>query len=171
MKQITVFVTYNSNNEFEETMAVRLQTIGSVHGFSMYLPDRLSRSKSVNQETEFRIKSSDYFILFSTSNLTPVVQQEITTAFKYLKDKSKIIIIYDRVKNLLHSENCTEVMVDAAKDSPDDIVQNVIHQIKENRVKSSRSSKKNDEMLNAIGGILLVGLGFLTLDALFNSRK
>lgn len=171
MKQISVFVTYNSNSELEQTVAVRLQTIGAVHGFNMYLPDRLSKTKSVSQETEYRIKSSDYFILFSTSALTAVVQQEISTAFKHLQDKSKIIVIYDRVKNMKYSEHCTEVTINAAKESADDIVRKVIHQIKENQGASRASAKKKEKMLNAVGGILLIGLGFLTLAAFFNSRK
>lgn len=137
----------------------------------MYLPDRLSRTKSVSQETEYRIKSSDYFILFSTSALTPVVQQEISTAVKHLQDKSKIIVIYDRVKNVKYSEDCTEVTINAAKESADDIVRKVIHQIKENQGASKASAKTKKEMLNAVGGILLIGLGFLILDAFFNSRK
>lgn len=171
MKRFSVFVTYNSNSEQEHTVAVRLQTIGAVHGINMYLPDRLSRTTSVRQETEYRIKSSDYFILFSTAALTPVVQQEISTAFKHLQDKSKIIVIYDRVKNMKYSEHSTEVTINAAKESADDIVRKVIHQIKENQGASRASAKKKDEMLSDIGGILLIGLGFLKLDAFFNSKK
>lgn len=171
MKQISVFVTYNSNSELEQTVAVRLQAIGAVHGFNMYLPDRLSRTKSISQETGYRIESSDYFILFSTSALTPVVQQEISTAFKHLQDKSKIIVIYDRVKNMKYSEYLTEVNINAAKESADDIVRKVIHQIKEKQGPSRESAKKKEEMLNAVGGILLIGLGFLTRDAFFNSRN
>src|SRR5882757_1129707 len=77
MKQTTVFVTYNPGNDFEQTLAVRLHTIGAVHGFNMLMPERFYGANQFSSETAFRIKSSDYFILFSTSTLKPVVQQEV----------------------------------------------------------------------------------------------
>jgi hypothetical protein len=172
MKQTTVFVTYNPGNDFEQTLAVRLHTIGAVHGFNMLMPDRFNSNGRLSNETTFRIKSADYFIFFSTSQLTMVVQQEISTAFAHLKDKSKILIIYNKVKNLKHNENCTEVYIDARKDSPQQILDKVILQIKQNQ----KSTKKNavaqeDDTTSVLGGILLIGLGLFALDSLFNSKK
>jgi hypothetical protein len=40
MNPATIFVTYNPQNDFEQTLAVRLQTLGAIHGFNMLLPDR-----------------------------------------------------------------------------------------------------------------------------------
>ena len=172
MKQNTVFVTYNPGNEFEQTLAVRLHTIGAVHGFNMLMPDRFHNNGKISSETSFRIKSSDYFILFSTSALTQVVLQEVNTAFTHLKDKSKVLIIYNRVKNLKHNENCTEVFIDAGKNSPQQILDKVIQEIKQNQ----KGLKKNnvvteDDTTSVLGGILLVGLGLLALDSIFNSKK
>ena len=160
MNPTTIFVTYNPRNEFEQTLAVRLQTLGAIHGFTMLLPDRFGGKPLVTQETEFRIKSSDYFILFSTSNLTPTVQQEIEIAYKSLGDKSKIIIVYDRVKNLHHTLNCTEVYIDSTKSSAQEILDQTINSIRENQAKL----KKRDAQ-NAIGAILLIGLGLLALNS------
>lgn len=172
MKTTTVFVTYNPGNDFEQTLAVRLHTIGAVHGFNMLMPDRYYDNEKMSNETAFRIKSSDYFILFSTAALTPIVKQEIDTAFTHLKDKSKIVIIYNKVKNLKHNENCTEVFVDSKKDSPQQILDKVIGKIEENQKSvSKKSSDKEGDTTSVIGGILLIGLGLLALDSLFNSKK
>lgn len=172
MKPTTVFVTYNPGNDFEQTLAVRLHTIGAVHGFNMLMPDRFQNNGTISSETAFRIKSSDYFILFSTSALTQVVLQEVNTAFAHLKDKSKVLIIYNKVKNLKHNENCTEVVIDAGKDSPQQILDKVIKELKENKIAlKNKTSVKEDDTTSVIGGILLIGLGLLTLDSLFNSKK
>lgn len=173
MNQPTVFVTYNPGNEFEQTLAVRLHTIGAVHGFNMLLPDRFNNTGRINQETTYRIKTTDYFILFSTSVLTPIVQEEINTAFTHLKDKSKILIIYNKVKNLKHNEHCTEVYIDARKDSPQDILNKIIKEIKINQkaVVSKRTPAPNQDTMTALGGILLVGLGLLALDSLLTTEK
>ncbi len=172
MKQTSVFVTYNPGNEFEQTLAVRLHTIGAVHGFTMLMPDRFNGTGKLNGETIHRIKSADYFIFFSTSPLTSIVQQEINTAFTHLKDKSKILIIYNKVKNLKHSQNCTEVFIDAKKESSQEILAKAIAKIKENqRGTSAQKAVKQDDSVSVLGGILLIGLGLITLDAVFNSPK
>jgi hypothetical protein len=172
MKQTSVFVTYNPGNEFEQTLAVRLHTIGAVHGFTMLMPDRFNSTAKLNAETIHRIKSADYFIFFSTSPLTPIVQQEINTAFTHLKDKSKILIIYNKVKNLKHNQNCTEVFIDAKKESSQEILAKAIDKIKVNQqITTTKRTVKQDDSISALGGILLIGLGLITLDAVFNSSK
>jgi hypothetical protein len=171
MKPTTVFVTYNPGNDFEQTLAVRLHTIGAVNGFTMLMPDRFNSTNSLNNETAYRIKSSDYFIVFSTSALTEVVQQEVNMAFDHLKDKSRILIIYNKVKNLKHNSNCTEVYIDAAKDSPQAILEKVITEIKQNQKNIKKQAEKKDDTASVLGGILLIGLGLLALDSLFKSKK
>lgn len=171
MKQNTVFVTYNPGNEFEQTLAVRLHTIGAVHGFNMLMPDRFNTYGSLSSETAYRIKSSDYFIFFSTSALTKTVQEEVNTAFAHLKDKSKIIIIYNKVKNLKHNENCTEVFIDASKDNPQQILDKVIQKIKDNQKTVRKKTPEEDDTTSVLGGILLIGLGLLALDSIFGSKK
>lgn len=172
MKPTTVFVTYNPDNDFEQTLAVRLHTIGAVHGFNMLLPDRFNGTNKMSNETAYRINSSDYFIFFSTSKLTSLVQQEISTAFNQLKDKSKIVIIYNKVKNIPDNGNCTEVYIDAQRDSPQLILDKVINQIKQNHQINSKSTVNSKEDTSSIlGGILLIGLGLLALDSLYNSKK
>jgi hypothetical protein len=160
MNPATIFVTYNPQNDFEQTLAVRLQTLGAIHGFNMLLPDRFGEKPLVSQETEYRINSSDYFVLFSTSPLAPVVQKEIDVAYQHLKDKSRIIIVYDRVKNLHHRLNCTEVFIDSSKSTPQEILQETISKIQENQAKKSKKDAQN-----ALGAFLLIGLGLLVLNS------
>jgi hypothetical protein len=171
MKQNTVFVTYNPGNEFEQTLAVRLHTIGAVHGYNMLLPDRFNNSKKISPETAFRIQSSGYFIFFSTSALTTVVKEEINAAFRHLQDKSRIIIIYNRVKNLRHDLNCTEVFIDSKKENPQQILNKVIEAIKGKHQKPAQTQRKKDDTVSVLGGILLVGLGLLALDSMLDSSK
>ncbi|HEV2482386.1 MAG TPA: hypothetical protein VGS79_22130 [Puia sp.] len=160
MNPSTIFVTYNPRNDFEQTLAVRLQTLGAVHGFDMLLPDRFGGKTLVTKETEFRIKSADYFVLFSTSPLTPTVQEEIKVAYQHLKDKSRIIIVYDRVKNLRHDSNCTEVYIDSSKSTAQEILQQTLDSIQQNQ---ARKTKKDAQ--NALGAFLLIGLGLLALNS------
>jgi hypothetical protein len=160
MNPATIFVTYNPRNDFEQTLAIRLQTLGSIHGFDMLLPDRFGGKPLVTQETEYRIKSADYFVFFSSSELTPVVQKEIEVAFNHLKDKSRIIIVYDRVKNLHHSLPCTEVYIDSSKSTAQEILQQTINSIQDNQAKRSKKDAQN-----ALGAFLLIGLGLLALNS------
>lgn len=171
MKQPTVFVTYNSGNDFEETLAVRLHTIGAVNGFTMLMPDRFSPKNIITPETQYRIRSSDYFILFSTSKLTSIVKQEVEEAFRHLKDKSRILIVYNKYKNLQHNENCTELYVDTALKTPEQILNAILEQLKQKQHKKPSKQKEEDNSMSVIAGILLIGLGLFALDSLFNSKK
>lgn len=167
MKPARIFVTYNPNNDFEQTLAVRLQTLGAIHGFSILMPDRYEHNIPVSQETLYRIKSSDYFIFFSTSPLTSAVQQEIQAAYEHLHDKSKILIVYDRVKNLNHSLNCTEVYINSVTNSVQEILQLTIDSIRQNQQTTETTEvKTQQDTVNAIGAIILVGLGLLALNSI-----
>lgn len=161
MEPVTIFVTYNPRNEFEQTLAVRLQTLGAIHGYQMLMPDRYGGSALLNQETQYRIKSADYVIFFSTSPMTPIVQAEIQAAYEHLQDKSRIVIVYDRVKNLQHGQNCTEVYIDTSKNSVQEILQTTIQAIHANEARK----KSKQDTVNAIGALLLVGLGLLVLNS------
>ena len=101
------------------------------------------------------------------------MQQEVKTAFASLKDKSKILIIYNKSKNLNHHENCTEVFIDASRDSMQTILNKVMQEIEKSKkaIKQKAPLKKDEQTISPLGGILLVGLGLLALDSLFNSKK
>jgi hypothetical protein len=170
MAPATIFVTYNPKNDFEQTLAVRLQTLGAIHGFRMLMPDRYEQRSLLSQETLFRIKSADYFIFFSTSAPTQAVLEEIQAAYEHLHDKSRIVIVYDRVKNLNHNLNCTEVYIDASRNSVQEILQRTIDKIGENQQQAVTKGKAKQDTVNAIGAILLVGLGLLALNSVSSTK-
>lgn len=166
----TVFLSYNPNIELEETLAIRLHTIGAVHGFNMLLPDRAThRASLVSTETANRIRVADYFIIFSTSELSVTVQQEIEIAFQHLHDKSKIIIVYDYQvgKNIEGAEKCTEIFIDSSQ-STQQILKTILSRIElQNESKRNPQPKGSDVLV----GILLAGLGLLLLGSLLDNGK
>lgn len=159
----TVFVTYNPHSELEQTLAIRLHSIGAVHGFNMLLPDRTFGPTAVSLETRSRILSADFFILFSTEQVSEVVVQEISIAFEKLQKRSRILVVYDQNvgKNLGGVENCTEVFVNTV-DDPLKIVTEITSKLK--AVKGSDT----DSFLSSLGGLLMVGAGLFALSELFS---
>jgi hypothetical protein len=161
----TVFISYNPNSDIEQTLAVRLHTIGAVHGFNMLLPDRIGFTKSVSNETKSRILSANYFILFSTSALSTTVLEEIRIAASKLHDKSKILVIYDISvgKNLKGTDNFTEVYIN--RSSP---VETILEKII-SKVKAIQSSGNNQGgFLSVLGPILLTGVALFALSSIFD---
>jgi len=161
----SVFISYNPNSDIEQTLAVRLHTIGAVHGFSMLLPDRVGFSNAVSAETKSRILSADYFILFSTTSLSTTVLEEIKIASAKLHDKSKILVIYDISvgKNLSGLNNYTEVYINRTS-SVETILDTIISKVK------SIQTKGNDQngFLDALGPILLTGIALFALSSIFD---
>ncbi len=172
----SVFTTYNPKSRFERTLATRLHTLGGVHGYKMYLPDRVNATQGTNSETESRIRASDFFILFSTSPLSKTVLSEIDCAWKHLQDKSRILVIYDKKagKNLKGAENCTEIFIDSDKMTFEEINKVVMAELallKLTVVPQKNTVKKKDSDLNILGGLVLAGLGLLLLGALVAEDK
>jgi len=161
----SVFISYNPNSDVEQTLAVRLHTIGAVHGFNMLLPDRVGYSLGVSLETKNRILTADYFILFSTSTLSSTVLEEIKIASAKLHDKSKILVIYDISvgENLKGTENFTKVFIN--RSSPvEEILNKIISTIK------SIQSRGNNQggFLSILGPILLTGVALFALSSIFD---
>jgi hypothetical protein len=167
-KQPTVFISYNSNSDLEQTLAMRLHTIGAVHGLNMHLPDRFNSDNIISPETQSRINFSDYYILFSTNKqLSKAALNEIQYAFQKYNDKSRIIIIYDAAKgkNMKGTDNCTELFFDRKKYSMEQFISQVMGIITNHH--TSYSKKQSD----AVGGLVLAGLGLLLLGAVFSGKK
>lgn len=160
----TVFISYNPDSEFEQTLAIRLQTIGAVHGYNTLLPDRAYRGTQLTLETKNRILLSDFFVVFSTSQISKVVLDEINVASNHLNDKTRILVIYDKSvgKNLKGLDNCTSVFIDRSQDILQ-IATSITNSIK------NVSKKQNSDILSSLSGILLVGLGLFALSEIFDS--
>lgn len=163
----SVFISYNSQSEFEETLAIRLHTLGAVHGYNTLLPDRTNNSSLVSVSTKQRINASDYFILFSTSaKLSAVVLEEIKVAFAKFHNKARIIIVFDAKhgKNVKGLDKCTSIFIDSSKQSAAEILEEILATIKRNEAKPVAKLAKNDDG-GILAGLLLAGLGLLLLGA------
>jgi hypothetical protein len=163
----TLFISYNPKQPEEQTLAIRLHSIGSVNGFRMFLPDRFNSDRVLDLETKRRIDESDYFILFSLSEtLSPIVKDEINYAWRKFKDKSKIIVIYQTDKNMtLHpeaSKHCTEIFFNPFEERLDTVNNRIMNAIffKEGK------KKREEELKNGLLAFLGVGLGLLALNEL-----
>ena len=158
----SVFISYNPDSDVEQTLAVRLHTIGAVHGFNMMLPDRTRAITGVTNETRSRILLSDYFILFSTTTLSRTVRDEIAIAFSKLHDRSKILVVYDKKvgKNLAGAENFTEIFID--RTAPVDVIMDAIIKT----VKAKQTNSQAGGFLSVLGPILLTAVGLFALSTL-----
>lgn len=173
MRPTTIFITYNPQVSSEQTLAVRLHTIGAVNGFRMYLPDRYNSDTILDADTKVRIDQSDYVILFAlTPNLSTIVKAEIEYAFARLRDKSKIIVIYGVQKNLTGpmTNHFTEVYYNPMLDTPDVVIEEIFKKVFEhqevenqrhkNKIRQLEDEKKNQ---NALLALLGIGLGLAIL--------
>ncbi|MCB0518565.1 MAG: hypothetical protein H6577_10315 [Lewinellaceae bacterium] len=167
-KSTTVFITYNPDSEAEQRLAVRLHSIGAVNGFRMFLPERYFSETVLDNETKRRIEDSDYYVVFSLGKLSQIVQQEIEYAFNHLRDKSRIIVIYDAKKGENLSGQMTNLFhpfdFDPVKDSVDDLVAQVLTHIAQQQAKKQETDK-------AFATLLGIGLGLWALSSLSESRK
>lgn len=182
MKPTSIFITYNPNSDIEETLAARLHTIGAVNGFIMYLPDRFNSESHISEETKVRISRSDYFVIFSTKPLSTIVKEEIEYAFEYLRDKSKILAIYDKEKGKNLTGNISNLFTpfyfDRFENRQDKLLENIINTIahKEKdfviniQTEKIKQLNKQKEDSNAIAAILGIGLGLLVLGAIFGKK-
>jgi len=167
----TIFITYNPNSAFEQTLAIRLHTIGASTGFRMYLPDRFNSDTILDEETKSRISRSDFVVMFSTSPLSQIVKDEIEFAYNVLKDKSKIVVIYDkhRGKNLTGNitSHFTAIYIDKFDSEQDKVLNKIINTIHSKDIsdKSKRIEKLPREKINlqALAALFGIGLGLLIL--------
>lgn len=178
-KMRTIFITYNPNSEFERTLAIRLHTIGASTGFKMYLPDRFNSERVLDDETKNRISKADYVVMFSTSQLSPIVKHEIEYAFSVLKDKSKIVVIYDkhRGKNLKGEITSffTPIYVDQFESGQDKVLSKIINTIhskeKSNKTQQIAKLKREKDNSQALAALFGIGLGLLILGSVTSSKN
>ena len=168
MKTPTIFISYNPNSDFEQTLAVRLHTTGAINGFRMFLPDRYNSETVIDNETKNRISQSDWLIVFSTEELSEIVKQEIQYAGKVFKDKSKIIVIYnfEKGKNLNGkiTEYFTEIYFNPNDDFDKIISEKIFPKIHiQERTKNQTEIKEVKQQRNALLALLGIGVGLLLL--------
>ncbi len=127
----SMFISYNPHSELEQTLAVRLHTIGSVSGFQMFLPDRYHGTKTIDISTQERIRQADWFVVFTTQQLSSIVLEEIRFAYQLKHDKSKIIIVYDTSVGELvtNTEQCTKIPFNVRQTGVDSVLATIMQTI------------------------------------------
>ena len=172
-----IFVSYNPKSEIEQSTALRLQTLSSLYGAIVHLPDRVG-SSGLKETTKQKILKSQVFVMFSTANLSEAVKQEIEYA---LKSDKRVVIFYDKVrgKNLdtfhIKNKNLVEAQFDPRKDDTATILKKVMDHGGFLGPKSLTPLSKRKNGANttnmAIGALVGVGLGLLALWALTRDKK
>jgi hypothetical protein len=172
----SIFITYNPTSDFEQTLAVRLYTIGQVNGFEMYLPDRFNGlHTSINQETRYRIAHSKWLVCFSTQKLSADVQREIDYAYQLKQDRSKILVIFDTSShrwNQVEDSRFISFFFDPTTSAVDGVIAHVLGMIDNANVQERELGelqgklRKTESERNAFAAFLGIGLGLLALNAL-----
>lgn len=163
----SIFVSYNPKVATEQSLALRLQTLGSLYGLFISMPDRIGSSQ-LKSTTKQRIKDSVLFIVFSTQNLSKSVREEIQFARSL---KKKIIVIYDKdVEKNLKLKDVVELEYDHKRDNPEKLINEILSLTKAlgNKQKTKKVKQKSSD---SFSGILLVGLGLLLLAAFASDKK
>lgn len=171
MKNQQVFITYNPGNQVEETLALRLHTIGGVSGFQMQLPDRYYTGNMLSDATKYKINQSDLFVLFSTGIPTQMVIDEVDCAWNHFKDRQKIIIVQSYGDNSMF--NALEGQVTLIDFNPKvqslDTVLEVVKNSFYIEANKDVLKKRKEEDGKALVALFGVGLGLLALAA-FNNK-
>ena len=163
-----IFISYNHKVETEQSLALRLQTLGSLYGLSISLPDRIG-SVGLKDTTMQRIEKSSLFIVFSTRNLTKFVVNEINYAITL---KKKIIIVYDKdVEKKSNLQGVHEIEYNHRTDNPEKIISEILSIIHKSPSKSLKSTSASEKEENTMGAFILVGLGLLLLAAVTSKGK
>lgn len=186
MNMKTLFLTYNPKDNDEQTLAIRLHSIGAVNGFRVYLPDRYNSTTILDSETKARIDNSDYVIMFAFSEkLSPIVQDELRYAYNKTQDKSKIIVVHGGKKGQKALPFATQIHYNPQEESPELVGRRIFETIfkKQQEELNAAYQKAQEEKLkdeinrlkakiaeqNALSAFLGVGLG-LALLALYQKR-
>ena len=83
--QNSIFITYNPDSINEKNIAIDLFRKGRQNGYFIYLPER-NYFNRLSPQTKANIDSSNWFVIFSTTNLSKTVTEEIEYALKSKKD-------------------------------------------------------------------------------------
>lgn len=169
-----IFISYNPSIQQEQSLALRLQTLSSLYGLNVSLPDRVG-SKTVKDSTKERIAAAELFIVFSTISLSKMVRDEIMFARTQHK---KVVVVYDKdVPRNMKVSGVKEIEFDRRKDSPDRVLLDILKETGQNALskltpkKGAKSSKKPAKSDDSFAGFVLVGLGLLLLAAFISDEK
>lgn len=165
--QNSIFITYNPDSISEKNIAIDLFRKGRQNGYFIYLPERNYFNK-LTPQTKANIDSSNWFVIFSTSNLSQTVREEIEYALKSKKD-NQVIVIYSNHngKNIdFQGKNPIEMYID-------DYDLNSLEKFKVDLFERISLKKKlqNKEGLSGLEILLGVGAAILLLGALTSEKE
>lgn len=165
--QNSIFITYNPDSINEKDIALDLFRKGRQNGYFIYLPERNYFNK-LTPQTKANIDASNWFVIFSTSNLSSTVREEIEYALKSKKD-NQVIVIYSHHngRNIdFQGKNPIEMYIDNYN-------LNSLEQFKVDLFERISPKKKiqSKEGLNGLEILLGVGAAILLLGALTNDKS
>ena len=165
--QNSIFITYNPDSISEKNIAIDLFRKGRQNGYFIYLPERNYFNK-LTPQTKANIDYSNWFVIFSTSNLSQTVREEIEYALKSKKD-NQVIVIYSNHngKNIdFQGKNPIEMYID-------DYDLNSLEKFKVDLFERISLKKKlqNKEGLSGLEILLGVGAAILLLGALTSEKE
>lgn len=163
--QNSIFITYNPNSENEKNIALDLFRKGRQNGYFIYLPERNYFNK-LSPQTKANIDSSNWFVIFSTSQLSDTVREEIEYAFK-AKNDNQIIVIYSNHtgKNInFQGKNPIEMYIDNYNlNSLEKFKVDLFNKISSTKKTQDKEGLSGLEILLGVGAAILL-LGALTSD-------
>ncbi|WP_396150862.1 hypothetical protein [Flavobacterium sp.] len=165
--QNSIFITYNPDSINEKNIAIDLFRKGRQNGYFIYLPER-NYFNRLTPQTKANIDSSNWFVIFSTSNLSKTVREEIEYALKSKKD-NQVIVIYSNHngKNIdFQGKNPIEMYID-------DYNLNSLEKFKVDLFERISPKKKiqNKEGLSGLEILLGVGAAILLLGAITSEKE
>ncbi|MBI5215627.1 MAG: toll/interleukin-1 receptor domain-containing protein [Ignavibacteriae bacterium] len=150
----TTFISYDTSPT-EQVVVYRLQTLASVNGINVLLPQR--NGVRITDETKHRIDISDSVLVFLTSKFTPQVREELA----YAEGKGKLVIpIYEKGVKLSSVKNRDQWV----EFNPNELQLGIIEDHIVQLLKTKKKKKANEQAL------LLAGLG-IVLFAMLASKK
>lgn len=172
--QNSIFISYNPLSAKEKNLAEGLFRQGRQNGYFIYLPER-NYSNNLSSITKSNIDISDWFIIFSTTQLSATVMEEINYAFK-TKNASHIIVVYSKHigKNIqFQNINPIEVYIDTYDlNSIEKFKTDIINKISDaNKKATEQKRKQTEDNETALKVILGIGAAALLLSALTSSEK
>lgn len=165
--QDSIFITYNPDSINEKNIAIDLFRKGRQNGYFIYLPER-NYFNRLSPQTKANIDSSNWFVIFSTTNFSKTVTEEIEYALKSKKD-NQVIVIYSNHngKNIdFQGKNPIEMYID-------DYDLNSLEKFKIDLFERISSDKKtqNKEGVSGLEILLGVGAAILLLGALTSKKE
>lgn len=166
--QKSIYITYNPTSINEKNIALDLYRKGRQNGYFIYLPVRTNLNNFTPQ-TKANIDSSNWFVMFSTSPLSPTVKEEIDYALN-TKDGNQVIVIYSHHngRNIdFQGKKPIEMYVD-------DYDLNKLEKFKNdlfNKISLKKNKIQRNEGASGLEILLGVGAAILLLSALTSEKE